>query len=497
MNKTLESYLYEYFGYPSFRTYQREIITSVLDGKDVLAMLPTGTGKSLCYQLPALICSGLSVVISPLLSLMDNQVQELKWAGFKKVAAYNSFLSYQEKRYILRNMKKYKLLFISPESIQQDVVLEELRKQQIDLFAVDEAHCISQWGHEFRTDYLKLGRVRELLGNPPCLALTATAAPTIQTDINNKLQLQEPVLFYESIDRTNISLEVVDTDSERNKKETVVHYIKQLPKPGIIYASSRRKTEELARLINEKTESHAYSYHGGMSAEDRQLIQQQFISGDIDVMCCTNAFGMGINKSNIRFIIHYHYPKDIESYVQEIGRAGRDGLPSSAILLYTEGDGILPRQVIELEFPDTPHIEAAITRMDDKESDYTLEKRLIDECGWEEQHARFFVYYWKEWRLLENSDLKASEYIASIAEKRKQWKRGKLKQMEEWLHNATVCRREKLLHCFEETLTKRPERCCDICGTAELPAGQRMERKKQESLDWKARLHKLFFLDHD
>ncbi|SDH39319.1 RecQ family ATP-dependent DNA helicase [Alteribacillus bidgolensis] len=489
--KMLEHYLYKYFSYTTFKEKQQEIIEEVMTKRNVFAMLATGSGKSLCYQLPALINEGLTIVISPLLALMENQVQELKQKGIKRTAAYNSFLSFKEKKYILSNLSSYKILYISPESIQQHDVLYQLAKQNISLFAVDEAHCISQWGHEFRTDYLKLSNIRDVLGAPPCLALTASAAPEVQNDILQQLQLKDPVIFCDSIDRRNISIEVVPASNEEEKKKVLIDFLNVLPMPGMVYVSSRKKAEKLSIMIKEETALTAFSYHGGMTQEDRNLIQQQFLEGETNVICCTNAFGMGINKPDIRFVLHYNYPKDLESYIQEIGRAGRDGFPSTAILLRSNEDKIFPRRLIENEFPAENQINEASIEIEKNAQQKCSEQFLMERCGFEETHARFFTHYWNEWHNHSHKLNEVKEYILKIIDKRKGWKFTKLKQMEEWIWNDDTCRRKRLLEYFGEKQLTKPEQCCGICGADPLKK-ERHIKKPSKNMTWKDRLASLF-----
>ncbi|MDQ0299475.1 ATP-dependent DNA helicase RecQ [Salibacterium salarium] len=462
---TLDNRLYEWFGYSSFKHNQREIIESVLSGEDVFLMTATGSGKSLCYQLPALLKQGTAIIVSPLLALMENQVQELKQLGIKNVASYNSFLSLKEKKSVLNRLPEYKLIYISPESLQQKDVLDKLSRLNVSLLAVDEAHCISQWGHEFRTDYLKIGEARNKMGSPPCLALTATAAPEVRKDILDKLNMKDPVIKCDTVDRTNISIRTIKKETEEEKRIELIDCVRKLPKPGMVYVGSRKKAEELAEAIKNEMPFAASAYHGGMTKEDRHLIQQQFLLDEVQIICCTNAFGMGINKPNIRFVIHFDYPKDIESYVQEMGRAGRDGQRSTSILLYTEIDHVFPRKMIEWEFPTEEEVQyiCEVLRTDDS---HDVTRKRVESYGFEDVHARFISHYWEEWRNKEDARSQ-EEFINMVIKRRKGWKFNKLIQMEEWISNNNKCRRETLLETFGETLQSPAKQCCDVCGITE------------------------------
>lgn len=486
--ETLEQALQQHFSYPSFRAHQKEIITSILSGKNVFAMLHTGAGKSLCYQLPAAMCEGITIVVSPLLSLMENQVQELKMRGFKRVATYNSFLSYREKKYILSHLTEYKLLYIAPESLHKKEVYERLRQRKVALFAVDEAHCISQWGHEFRTDYLKLGEIKSMLGNPPCLALTATATPIVRKDIIRQLQMDSPVELIATVDRSNISYEVVSAHGKEEKESILLERLAYASFPGMIYAGTRRVAEELAALLKEHTSFRVAAYHGGMTAEDRQLIQQQFLQGTLDVITCTNAFGMGMNKKDIRFVYHYDVPKDMESYVQETGRAGRDGKASEALLLYRNEDLILPRQMIEGEFPKNDEIQQVNHLLTESFSNENVFYFLQDNTSLEETHLRLLIHYWEIWRKEQNKpyDLFVMDQIT----KRKRQKLKKLREMYDWM-NTTTCRREFLLSYFGESMKKKVSVCCDNCGIERTKKRTWREVTTKER-DWKKQLAVLF-----
>src|SRR5690625_2850765 len=354
----LNNYLLKYFNYSAFQKGQREIIEDILAGNDVLGVLQTGSGKSLCYQLPAKILPGITIVVSPLISLMIDQVRQVKAFYFKEVVALHSFLDWKEKRGILNNLHLYKLVYVSPELLQNKDILQRFRQLKVSLFVIDEAHCISQWGYDFRTDYLRLTKVIQTLNNPTILALTGTATPEVQNDIMSNLDRIDMKCHIYPMVRQNISLITHHINGgEAQKFEMLTNLVSTYHQPTIIYFSSRKMTEQTAIKLSHKLPyKNIAFYHGGMESTDRLKIQQQFMNEQLDIICCTSAFGMGINKKNIRFVIHYHMPTQIESYIQEIGRAGRDGKESVSILLYRNGDEQLPYQIIENELPTEQEI---------------------------------------------------------------------------------------------------------------------------------------------
>jgi ATP-dependent DNA helicase RecQ len=337
--------LREVFGYDSFRPLQEGIIEAALAGRDVFALLPTGGGKSLCYQLPALLREGLTVVVSPLIALMKDQVDSLTANG---VAAtfLNSSLDASESRRRLRGLHngEYKLLYVAPERLLLSGFLEDLQGWNVTLIAVDEAHCISEWGHDFRPEYRRLAELRDALPNVPVMALTATATGRVRGDIVERLRLREPETFVGSFNRANLFYRV---RPKAGALDQVLEFLAERPgDSGIVYCLSRKSAETLAEKLT-ASGIPARAYHAGLGPDDRAAKQEAFLRDEVRVVCATIAFGMGINKPNVRFVLHYDLPKNLESYYQETGRAGRDGLPSECLLLFSRGDILKQKRMIE------------------------------------------------------------------------------------------------------------------------------------------------------
>ena len=486
--QSLETQLEKMFGFHSFRVGQKEVIQSVMDGKNTLAMLPTGTGKTLCFQMPGYLLDGLVIIISPLLALMQDQVEQMKANGEKRVASLNSFLTIQERNRVIQSLAMLKFLYISPEMLQSRFILDKLKKINIALFVVDEAHCISQWGYDFRPSYLQLSQIRQELKNPLTLALTATATPEVQEDILKNLVIQNATRVIHSVNRENISILVEETSDYQLKLQSLLSYLKRVQGSGIIYVSSRKLAEQLSEWLLEKGFDHVAYYHGGMDTSDRILIQQQFLSGQLRIIVATNAFGMGINKNDIRFIFHLNMPLSVEAYVQEIGRAGRDGLPSVAILIYTEGDEWQAAQLIEKDFPNRSEIEWVITQA------ASATDHLLETIGDEkvERIKEFNNTLLKE-NILDPS--KRIEMINGMLERRKKDKLMKLNQLKQWIL-SNECRNKKIAEYFNQEFQRKTEICCDRCGTtldtmiAVLPKQKSQPLKSEEN--WRMKLKQLF-----
>ena len=345
-NEILYRTLKSYFGYDSFRPMQEEIIQHTVDGGDSLVLMPTGGGKSLCFQMAALMMDGIAVVVSPLISLMKDQVGSLRANGIVAEALNSSNDEGLNRNIIERCIAgQVKLLYISPERLIGGII-QVLQEIKVSLIAIDEAHCISSWGHDFRPEYTQLGQLRELLPKVPIMALTATADKITKQDILAQLHIEHAQTFIGSFDRSNLSLDVKRGYSAREKLRSLLNLIrKHAGESGIIYCLARKTTEELAEKLKKEGISVSV-YHAGLPNSERSQVQDDFVADKIQVICATIAFGMGIDKSNIRFVAHYNLPKNIESFYQEIGRGGRDGLPCETILYYNLQDIITLRKFV-------------------------------------------------------------------------------------------------------------------------------------------------------
>jgi len=333
------------FGYRSFRPSQEEIIDRLVGGGDAFVLMPTGGGKSLCYQIPAIHRPGVGIVVSPLISLMKDQVDTLRENGVA-AAAYNSALGERESRQVLARLHagELDLLYVAPERLMTDAFLERLRDIPVALFAIDEAHCVSQWGHDFRPEYVGLGRLRGLFPGVPVIALTATADVQTRNDIIDRLALRDAEVYVTGFDRPNIRYTVVEKQKPFHQ---LMAFLATRPQDaGIVYALSRKRVEEVAGKLRDAG-IEAAAYHAGLADAERSRVQEAFLRDDVRVVVATVAFGMGIDKPNVRFVVHYDLPKNIESYYQETGRAGRDGLPAEALLLFGYGDIAVSRSLIE------------------------------------------------------------------------------------------------------------------------------------------------------
>lgn len=355
MSQTIHDILKQYWGYDSFRDSQEEIINSVLDENDTLALLPTGGGKSICYQVPALVNEGICIVISPLIALMKDQVENLQKRGIKALAIFSG-MNKREIDIALDNcvFGDYKFLYVSPERLQTEIFKVRLAKMKVNLIAVDESHCISQWGHDFRPAYQKIKEIRDIIQKSvPFLAVTATANTRVIQDIASQLSIDSQHIIKQSFARENLGYLVL---KEENKKQRLIQIIRKTGGCGIVYVNTRRKTKEIAEFLRQNGITADY-YHGGLSQEDRDNRQGNWIKNKTQVIVATNAFGMGIDKPDVRVVVHMEPPPSPEAYFQEAGRGGRDGKKSFAVILYKPSDKTTLERFHELEFPDTIQIK--------------------------------------------------------------------------------------------------------------------------------------------
>ncbi|MUV39751.1 DNA helicase [Lentibacillus sp. JNUCC-1] len=501
-SRELEKELKHHLNYDAFRTGQKAIIEDVMGGHDVMGVLPTGSGKSLCYQLPAQLLKGLTIVVSPLISLMTDQVKQLRAQHYKGSIALNSFMSPKERQEVLRSLGAYKLIYISPELLQNPVIMTAFKRQEVSLFVIDEAHCISQWGHEFRPDYMRLSETIAHLGNPPVMALSATATPQVQEDIIRVLNLPNIKRHIHPMDRQNIMFAVEQVFDHKDKMSRLKDLLEMYQAPTLIYFSSRQLTEEVALNLQAafKDRRIAY-YHGGMEQSDRLLIQQQFMNDQTDVICCTSAFGMGIDKSDIHLIVHYHFPTQLESYIQEVGRAGRDGKDSMAVLLYDSKDVHLSKRLLANELPDEQqlgNIISIIRNLSTTSRKLPFDEEMILMTGLNEIQWRFLKHQLmkrdiitEDGRFIQSADdwVKTIDTILSHIQQRMGVKEHKLKQMVDWME-TTNCLRYELYRHFQDGYTKRTVNCCSNCG---LQWDKRIisERKRESNGEnWHMKLRK-------
>ncbi len=477
--------LEQYFGLSNFRSGQREIVDQILEGQDGLVVMPTGGGKSLCYQLPALCKEGLTLVISPLIALMKDQVDALTERSIP--AAYiNSTVAIEQQREIFSQMRQgeLKLLYIAPERFKLESFQNQLASLNISLVAVDEAHCLSQWGHDFRPDYMRLGTALELMNYPQCVAFTATATPTVRKDILNVLNLRNPFEVIHGFSRENLTLNVEITEKKAQKIKRLESII-QTYKKGIVYCSTRNRVEEVAELLH-SFDCKVVAYHGGMSDVERSRIQNEFISKRADIVVATNAFGMGIDRSDVRFVVHWEISGSIEAYYQEAGRAGRDGESSWCELFFNYADTKTQDFFITGNNPPAKLIrqtyQTLLNHVDEKGEIHLSMKELSEEIGEKNSMAvtsaiiqlmklgvidRFDVPgQRKKGTRLKGPQQRASQLVIDehkLSEKESR-DRDKLKSMVEFCY-AQSCREAWILNYFGST----PAPCgrCDYCRNNE------------------------------
>ncbi|WP_281164975.1 RecQ family ATP-dependent DNA helicase [Liquorilactobacillus sicerae] len=481
-DQKLSAALRDLFGYSKFKPGQRETLKALLAKQMTLAILPTGTGKSLCYQMYGWLVHRPVLIISPLISLMQDQVKELKFLGEKRVIALNSQLERSDREFALEHLANYRFVFVSPEMAMQIQTVQILKQVDWGLFVVDEAHCISQWGPDFRPDYLQLGKLRQQLSYPLTLALTATATSEVKQDIGHRLFIEtKPKIICYSVNRPNIYLSVLEAKTIDQKNQILFSLLNQLKTPGLIYFNSRKATEEIANLINEKTALTAAAYHADLTQAEKFAVQQQFMQQQLEIVCATSAFGMGINQKNVRFVIHYHLPTDLAAYLQEIGRAGRDGQQSIAILLYTPEDFRLQRQLSLTTLPTTSQIKAF----------FSVDSKLQRVLATQEENFQLLAYYQR----LGSQPAQLIKFFATL----RQAKNTKLAVLKAYLA-CQGCRRKFICSYFDEDVSQleHDQHCCQL-PEDDLPL-QRLGLKKESIFQkrvlqltpFKAQLKKLF-----
>jgi len=431
------------YGFDDFRPGQYDVISDLLAGQDVLAVLPTGTGKSLIYQFVGNVLPGLVVVVSPLISLMQDQVARLNYQGEKRVAALTSQVDFKTRQTVLNQLTSLNYLFVSPEMLKQSLVLSALQAVQLALFVVDEAHCISTWGPDFRPDYLGLGALKQQLGQPLTLMLTATATQAVRQDILTQMQVPQAKEVVYSVNRPNIYLAVETVNDEADKRARLQQLVTSTATPAIIYFSSKKQTDLIADWLRETTGLRVAAYHAGLSGESRFKIQQQFMADQLDVICATSAFGMGINKADIRLVVHYHLPTTLADYVQEIGRAGRDDQQSLAVLLYAPGDEQLVRNLNDLTAASANEIQLDYQR-------FQHHQKPVDDL------AQVLQFYWEHQY--------AVDAVVMRFNQRQRAKATELSQLMAYVQ-TTTCRRAAMLAYFDEPAPEHTATCCQLAGT--------------------------------
>lgn len=476
--------LEKHFGFTEFRSGQAEVVSSLLGGQDTLAVMPTGGGKSLCYQLPAMVMEGVTLVVSPLIALMKDQVDGLIRKGIP-ATMINSTLSMSEQSDRLREISagKYKLVYVAPERFRSRSFIEALRGLPIGLFAVDEAHCLSQWGHDFRPDYMRLSEAVETLGHPQTAAFTATATPEVRSDILKVLKLRDPLVSISGFKRPNLSLNVTHCDGHRQKYDRL-HELVESQKTGIIYCSTRKRVEEVSASLSAEGVK-LVAYHGGMDDRDREWAQTVFLDRSYDVVVATNAFGMGIDRADVRFVAHFDVPGSVEAYYQEAGRAGRDGEPAECDLLFNYADTRTQEFFIEGNNPGADVIldlYAAIYRLSGANNEGVVMsiKDLADMLNVKNTmqvssaisalvRANYLERYdvpgeRKRGTRLSRPELKESDLELdhkALAEKERR-DSAKLESMIKLCYDQNTCRQEWILDYFGEPDTS-PCGTCDIC----------------------------------
>lgn len=439
MSLNLNQILYKKFGHSHFREGQKESIESALAGQDTLVILPTGSGKSICYQLFPYIQPGTTLVISPLISLMQDQVDKIRLSGEKAVCSINSSLSQAERTYIFNHLNDYRFIFLSPEMLNQEAMIKKLKAIDINLLVVDEAHCVTQWGMDFRPDYLEIADFRKAINHPPIMALTATATKQVQAEIKSLLGFNPKTseTIAKPVDRPELKY-VFERVEDKNGR--LLELVQTIQKPGIIYFSSKKQADQVAQLLTREG-IQVESYHSDKSSLDKIIIQNQFLSNQLQVICATSAFGMGVDKKDIRFVIHYHLPADPEMYLQEVGRCSRDGKDGLALTLYKDGDEQL-QEFLKLEsLPEPSTIQYVYRNNQDVRFKDDSQYKIIN-------------YFYKKGQSIEST--------VQFFNERRQFLKNQIAFMKD-LTFTDQCKRRIILNYFDEEPLSQTDLCCNSC----------------------------------
>jgi len=469
----------EQLGFEDLRPGQREAVTAVLQGHDTLAVQPTGSGKSAIYQIAGLMIDGPTVVISPLIALQKDQVDSIQDQNPAEAVALNSTSGAGEIRERMKRIEdgEIEYLFLAPEQLRKRETVDLLKSAGISLFVVDEAHCVSQWGHDFRPDYLGLGKVIEALGHPRVLALCATASPRVREEIVERLGMKKPKIFVMGFDRPNIYLRVDRFETEAEKRDALLHRVRWADKPGIVYVGTRKAAESIMKGLAEE-EIQAVFYHAGLKAKDRERIHEQFMANQAEVIVATNAFGMGIDKPDVRFVYHYDAPDSLDAYYQEIGRGGRDGERAEAILFYRRedigaqsyksGEGRIEEQVLE-KLAEKIGEEGGPVDPDEIAEDAGLSKRKLTSAlqRLEDAGATVTLPDGSVQAVEEADPAEAARIAVDEHDVVRQMRKERLEAMRAYGDEVTACRRELLLRYFGDDFTGP----CNFCDNCEAAAG--------------------------
>lgn len=469
--RSLHTLAQQRFGYDKLHPGQERAVNVVLEGHDTLVVMPTGGGKSAIYQLAASMIEGATVVVSPLLALQRDQVQAIAQQDVGTAAVINSTVREGDRQETFESLQAGELefIFLAPEQLGNSETLAHLQAAKPSLFVVDEAHCVSAWGHDFRPDYLRLGAAIEALGHPRILALTATAAPPIQQEITHQLGMHQPTIIVEGFDRPNIWLAAERYDDDAEKLDVLCDRVDQTDKPGIIYAATRKRTEDIAQRLVDAGICASF-YHAGMKAAEREQVEQAFMQDEIDVLVATTAFGMGIDKPNVRFVFHADISNSVDSYYQEIGRAGRDGDPAKALLFYNPADLNLKRFFASGSKVNAEQVEQ-ITEVLQQQDEAIAPAALVDQMDISQSKVKVVLNRLEEVGMVETLPTgeiaisapeidpnEATAAVVEIQQQRRQWEKSRLEMMRGYAE-VQDCRRKYLLNYFGEPF----DAPCDYC----------------------------------